>query len=142
MKVLTANSLATGEVVFWSAGRWAIGFNEGDRFAGDEDAGPLVDRLQLRRERVELACLGALDQRPVDDVPFLHSAQAAAEGEAAIRRRLARPAALQWREHGIEPAGDVVGRLLGEFRIKQDVGLEGAGDGGLLDYRLAGHAPR
>ena len=45
---------------------------------GDEDAGPLVDRLQLGRERVELARLGALDQRPVDDVALLHAAQAAA----------------------------------------------------------------
>ncbi|MDB5460683.1 MAG: hypothetical protein JWO72_2424 [Caulobacteraceae bacterium] len=38
MKVLTANSLTTGEVVFWNAGRWAVAFNDGQRFDGDEDA--------------------------------------------------------------------------------------------------------
>jgi hypothetical protein len=38
MKVLTANSLATGEVVFWNAGRWAVGFTDGERFDGEETA--------------------------------------------------------------------------------------------------------
>ena len=38
MKVLTANSLTTGEVVFWNRGRWAVAFAEGDRFAEDEAA--------------------------------------------------------------------------------------------------------
>ncbi len=39
MKVLTANSLTTGEVVFWSHGRWAISFSDGERFADDALAG-------------------------------------------------------------------------------------------------------
>ncbi len=34
MKVLTANDLETGEVVFWNRGRWAIGFNDGERVDG------------------------------------------------------------------------------------------------------------
>lgn len=37
MKVLTANSLATGEVVFWKGGRWVLDFTHGERFA-DEPA--------------------------------------------------------------------------------------------------------
>jgi len=35
VKVLTANSLTTGEVVFWSRGRWALDFSDGERFADD-----------------------------------------------------------------------------------------------------------
>jgi hypothetical protein len=35
VKVLTANSLATGEVVFWSRGRWALDFSDGERFVDD-----------------------------------------------------------------------------------------------------------
>lgn len=38
MKVLTANSLTTGEVVFWNAGRWVVGFNDGQRFDDEEAA--------------------------------------------------------------------------------------------------------
>jgi sulfite reductase (NADPH) hemoprotein beta-component len=38
MKVVTANSLTTGEVVFWDAGRWTPRFAEGERFAEDADA--------------------------------------------------------------------------------------------------------
>ena len=38
MKVLTANSLTTGEVVFWDKGRWAVAFADGERFAEDERA--------------------------------------------------------------------------------------------------------
>ena len=78
---------------------------------GDEGAGPLVDRLQLGGQGIELARLGALDQRAVDDVPLLHAAQAPREGEPAVGRRLAGPAALQRLADGVEPAGDVVGGL-------------------------------
>ena len=35
MKVLTANSLTTGEVVFWNRGRWSLDFADGERFADD-----------------------------------------------------------------------------------------------------------
>jgi hypothetical protein len=38
MKVVTANSLTTGEVVFWSQGRWSARFAEGERFESDADA--------------------------------------------------------------------------------------------------------
>ena len=39
MKVLTANDLKNGEVLFWKGGQWAVRFHDGERFAGDEDAG-------------------------------------------------------------------------------------------------------
>ncbi len=39
MKVLTANSLTTGEVVFWSRGRWVVGFSDGERFEDEAVAG-------------------------------------------------------------------------------------------------------
>ena len=41
MKVLTANRLIDGEVVFWAQGRWVERFSEAERFAEDgpgEDA--------------------------------------------------------------------------------------------------------
>jgi hypothetical protein len=38
MKVVTANSLTTGEVVFWKAGRWVVAFADAERFDGDEPA--------------------------------------------------------------------------------------------------------
>jgi hypothetical protein len=39
VKVLTANSLTTGEVVFWNRGRWAVAFAEGERFADEAAVG-------------------------------------------------------------------------------------------------------
>ncbi len=36
MKVLTANGLATGEVVFWNKGRWVVSFSDAERLDGDE----------------------------------------------------------------------------------------------------------
>ena len=42
MKVLTANDLETGEVLFWNRGQWAIGFNDGERFDGDDAAAPAL----------------------------------------------------------------------------------------------------
>ncbi len=37
-KVLTANSLTTGEVVFWSRGSWVIRFADAEHFASDDAA--------------------------------------------------------------------------------------------------------
>ena len=42
MKVLTANDLKSGEVVFWKDGRWVIRFHDGDHFDGDEAAAPAL----------------------------------------------------------------------------------------------------
>jgi hypothetical protein len=38
MKVLSANSLTTGEVVFWDAGRWSVRFADGEHFESDDAA--------------------------------------------------------------------------------------------------------
>ncbi len=38
MKMLTANSLTTGEVVFWDHGQWSVRFADGERFEADEAA--------------------------------------------------------------------------------------------------------
>jgi hypothetical protein len=38
MKILTANSLTTGEVVFWNAGRWSARFGDGQRFDSEDAA--------------------------------------------------------------------------------------------------------
>ena len=42
MKVLTANDLKSGEVVFWNGGRWEIRFHDGERFDGDEAVAPAL----------------------------------------------------------------------------------------------------
>ena len=42
MKVLTANNLKDGEVVFWKDGQWAVRFHDGQRFDGDEDVAPAL----------------------------------------------------------------------------------------------------
>ena len=43
MKVLTANSLTTGEVVFWNQGAWAVAFAEGQHLAEDDAAAVLAE---------------------------------------------------------------------------------------------------
>jgi hypothetical protein len=42
MKVLTANDLESGEVLFWKGGQWAVRFHDGERFDGDEAAAPAL----------------------------------------------------------------------------------------------------
>jgi hypothetical protein len=42
MKVLTANDLESGEVLFWNKGQWNVRFADGEQFAGDEDAAPAL----------------------------------------------------------------------------------------------------
>lgn len=42
MKVLTANSLLTGEALFWKQGQWVVGFSDGERFEDDEAAAPFL----------------------------------------------------------------------------------------------------
>ena len=42
MKVLTANDLESGEVVFWNGGHWAVRFHDSERFDGDEAAAPAL----------------------------------------------------------------------------------------------------
>src|SRR5471032_1710921 len=73
---------------------------------------------------------------------FVHAAQAADEGQPTVGRRLAAPATLERRAHHVETARDIVGRRLGLLGIRDDLGIERAGDGGLLDHGLAGDAAR
>ena len=40
MKVITANRLIDGEVVFWQAGQWVERFADAELFADDDAAGP------------------------------------------------------------------------------------------------------
>ena len=42
MKVLTANDLKSGEVLFWNKGQWKIRLADGEHFAGDDDAAPAL----------------------------------------------------------------------------------------------------
>ena len=46
MKVLTANSLTTGEVVFWNGGRWSVRFSDGERL----DDGAAADAALAQAE--------------------------------------------------------------------------------------------
>jgi hypothetical protein len=43
MKVLTANRLEDGEVVFWNAGRWVEQFGDAELFATDDPAGEAAE---------------------------------------------------------------------------------------------------
>jgi len=46
MKVLTANSLLTGEALFWNKGQWKVRFADSERFAADEDAAPSLAQAE------------------------------------------------------------------------------------------------
>lgn len=48
MKVLTANSLQTGEALFWNKGQWKIRFADGERFTADEDAAPFLAQAEAQ----------------------------------------------------------------------------------------------
>jgi sulfite reductase (NADPH) hemoprotein beta-component len=48
MKILTANSLTTGEVVFWNAGRWSVRFSDGERFDGDDAANAALAQAEAQ----------------------------------------------------------------------------------------------
>jgi sulfite reductase (NADPH) hemoprotein beta-component len=52
MKVITANSLTTGEVVFWDQGRWAVRFADGERF---EDDGAAAAALTIAESKPQEA---------------------------------------------------------------------------------------
>jgi hypothetical protein len=64
VKVLTANSLTTGEVVFWSHGRWAKAFGEGERFADEAGAGTALAAAESQSTVVVAAYL--IDVEEVD----------------------------------------------------------------------------
>ncbi len=57
MKVVTANSLTTGEVVFWNAGRWAVSFSDGERIADGEAAAEALAQAEAQPTVVVAAYL-------------------------------------------------------------------------------------
>jgi sulfite reductase (NADPH) hemoprotein beta-component len=57
MKVVTANSLTTGEVVFWNAGRWVVSFSDGERIADDEAAAQALVQAEAQSTVVVAAYL-------------------------------------------------------------------------------------
>ncbi|HVY32999.1 MAG TPA: DUF2849 domain-containing protein [Caulobacteraceae bacterium] len=64
MKVLTANSLTTGEVVFWNRGRWAVGFTDGERFDDEAGAGAALAAAESQPTVVVAPYL--IDVEPVE----------------------------------------------------------------------------
>jgi hypothetical protein len=94
MKVLTANSLTTGEVVFWNRARWAVRFADGERFADDADAG---------------AALAAAEAQPTVVVaPYLVDVEAV-DGHfvpIAFRERLRALGPSNHTQHGKQADGD------------------------------------
>ena len=48
MKVLTANSLDTGEALFWNKGQWKVRFADGEHFTADEDAAPFLAEAEAQ----------------------------------------------------------------------------------------------
>ena len=52
MKVLTANDLKTGEVVFWNRGQWAVGFTDGERFEDEAAAAPALAAAEAQPKAV------------------------------------------------------------------------------------------
>jgi hypothetical protein len=94
MKVLTANDLTTGEVVFWNRGRWAIGFTEGERFDGDEAAAPALAAAEAQPKVVVAPYLIDVEQIEGHWVPI------------AFRERLRALGPSNHTQHGKQADGD------------------------------------
>ena len=93
MKVLTANSLQTGEALFWNKGRWLAGFAEGERFEGDE-AGPLLAEAEAQPTVVVAPYLIDVEQIEGHWVPI------------AFRERLRALGPTNHPQHGKQADGD------------------------------------
>ena len=94
MKVLTANSLTTGEVVFWNRGRWALDFSDGERFA---------------EEAVADAALAAAETQPTVVVaPYLIDVEEAAGHWVPVsyRERIRALGPSNTPQHGKQADGD------------------------------------
>ena len=92
MKVLTANDLPTGEVIFWSQGRWVEHFGEAEIFDGD-----LADA----------ALAGAEAQPTVAVAPYLIDLQDSPEGPVPVsyRERLRALGPTNRLDHGKQAEG-------------------------------------
>jgi hypothetical protein len=94
VKVLTANSLTTGEVVFWTKGQWAVRFHDSERF-GDE-------------AQAESALAAAEAQPRVVVAPYLIDVEAV-DGHfvpIAFRERLRALGPSNHKQHGKQADGD------------------------------------
>ena len=94
MKVLTANDLKSGEVVFWKGGQWAIRFHDGERFDGDEAAAPALAAAEAQPKVVVAPYL--IDVEEVDGHWF----------PIAFRERLRALGPTNHPQHGKQADGD------------------------------------
>jgi hypothetical protein len=94
MKVLTANDLTTGEVVFWNGGRWAVRFHDGDRFEGETDAAPALAQAEAQPTVVVAPYLIDVEQVDGHWVP------------TAFRERLRALGPSNHQQHGKQADGD------------------------------------
>ena len=94
-----------------------------------------IGGLQLAPKRVDAARLGAADDGAVYDMALGHAPQGAGELEPAVRQRSGLPAALGLGTELVEALGDIAGRFLRPVPIRQNTGVQGAGDRRLLDHR-------
>ncbi len=94
MKVLTANDLNSGEVVFWSRGRWAVRFHDGEHFDSDEAAAPALAGAEAQPTVVVAPYLIDVEQIDGHWVP------------TAFRERLRALGPSNHRQHGKQADGD------------------------------------
>lgn len=94
MKVLTANDLKTGEVVFWSRGQWVIGFTDGERFEDDDAAAPALAAAEAQPKVVVAPYLIDVEQIEGHWVPI------------AFRERLRALGPSNHTQHGKQADGD------------------------------------
>ena len=94
MKVLTANKLTNGEVVFWKGGQWAVRFHDGEHFAGDEEAAPALAAAEAQPTVVVAPYL--IDVEQVDGHLF----------PIAFRERLRALGPTNHPQHGKQADGD------------------------------------
>ena len=100
MKVLTANRLDDGEVVFWAAGAWV------DRFVGAEVFAD-SDRVEVAEGHAKAAFTAVVDPYVIDVAPISATEEDAASPVAPIsyRERLRALGPTNKREHGKQAAG-------------------------------------
>src|SRR4051812_31011743 len=77
-----------------------------------------------------------MEQRCVDDLHLRDAANLPLEREARLFGEAAAPAALSLIGNEIETARDVGGSLLAALLVRQEIGIERAGDRSLLDHAV------
>ncbi len=94
MKVLTANSLTTGEVLFWNAGQWSVRFADGERF---EDEGAAAAAMSAAEAQLRVAVAPYLIDVEAQDGRFV---------PIAFRERLRALGPSNHKQHGKQADGD------------------------------------